>query len=239
MAGSKDINTSVNPNRVQKYNETSLHAAIKNWYAQPGDIIESQVGGYRVDIVRNSLLIEIQTKNFSRLKEKLNFLLDKHRVHLVYPIPILKWIKRIDQNTRRLSPKKGKIDHIFQELIYITQLLNNPNLSLEVLFIHEEEIRQNDGRGSWRRKGISIVDRKLLAVIDNVTLDFPASFMRLLQGFDRHEFTSKDVAVHRNISENLARKMIYCLLKTDLIRTIGRRGRHNLYALEPRRMNGN
>ena len=233
MKGRNNTVASLHSNPILTYNETSLHAALKDWYAQPGDVIESEVDGYRIDIVRGDILIEIQIGNFSRLREKLNFLLKSRRVRLVYPISSQKWIHHVDTQKRRLSPRKGNLDHIFQELIYITPLLDNSNLSLEILFIHDEEIRLHDGQGSWRRNGTSIVDRKLLAVVDHRVLDWPADFRDLLEKFPDHEFTSKDIAVYRNISANLARKMMYCFVKSGVIARIGRRGRHNLYALHP------
>lgn len=34
-------------------NEKSLHASLKQWYAQPGDRFEVAVDGFVIDIVRN------------------------------------------------------------------------------------------------------------------------------------------------------------------------------------------
>jgi hypothetical protein len=65
--------------------ETSLHAALKNWYAKEGDRMEVQVGGYVIDILREGLLIEIQTRGFSSLKAKLIRLTQNYPVRLVYP----------------------------------------------------------------------------------------------------------------------------------------------------------
>ena len=42
-------------------NEKPLHASLKQWYARPGDRFEVAVGGFVIDIVRDDLLIEIQT----------------------------------------------------------------------------------------------------------------------------------------------------------------------------------
>ncbi|MCL5952680.1 MAG: hypothetical protein M1132_13345 [Chloroflexi bacterium] len=73
-------------------NEKSLHAAIKQWYALPGDLLEQPVDGYIVDMVRGPLLIEIQTRNLSALRRKLHALVLHHPVRLVYPIARDKWI---------------------------------------------------------------------------------------------------------------------------------------------------
>ena len=51
--------------------EESLHAALKKWYAQPGDAIEVPLEGFHIDLVRGDLLVEIQTRNFFAIKRKL------------------------------------------------------------------------------------------------------------------------------------------------------------------------
>ena len=67
-------------------NEKSLHAKLKEWYFQPGDRFEEIIDGFHIDIVRNELLIEIQTQNFSSIKRKLTVLLKQFAIRLVFPI---------------------------------------------------------------------------------------------------------------------------------------------------------
>jgi hypothetical protein len=81
--------------RIGTLGEKSLHSALKEWYRQPGDLLEKIVDGFHIDIVRHTLLIEIQTTNFSSIKNKLNTLTEKHRVRLVFPIAQEKWIVRL------------------------------------------------------------------------------------------------------------------------------------------------
>jgi hypothetical protein len=50
-------------------NEFFLHSEIKKVYLLPGDQFEIKLGKYIVDILRGNLVIEVQTKNFSALKE--------------------------------------------------------------------------------------------------------------------------------------------------------------------------
>ena len=75
--------------------EKSLHSALKEWYSEPGDRLEGEVGGFHIDIVRRKLLIEIQTSNFSSQRKKLKTLIAKHRVRLAFPIAKEKWIVRL------------------------------------------------------------------------------------------------------------------------------------------------
>ena len=137
--------TQVAPNQISTLNEKSLHASLKEWYARPGDRLEESVDGFLIDVVRDGLLIEIQTRNFSALKRKLRTLTREHPVRLVYPIASEKWIVRVSKNWRkqlgrRKSPKHGSVENLFEELVSIPTLLAEANFSLEVLLIHEEEV---------------------------------------------------------------------------------------------------
>lgn len=123
-------------------NEKPLHAALKEWYAQPGDRLEVSVDGFVVDIVRGDLLIEIQTANFFSIKRKLTELTAHHPVRLVYPIAREKWIVKLtkdgnSQLSRRKSPKRGALEQIFGELVSFPQILSSPNFSLDVLLIQD------------------------------------------------------------------------------------------------------
>jgi hypothetical protein len=214
--------------------ETSLHAALKAWYAQPGDLLETPVDGYVVDIVRGDLLIEIQTRNFSALKAKLDRLLADHPVRLVYPLAHERWILRVaaDGQTvlaRRKSPRRGGLEHLFTELVRLPNLVAHPNFTLEVLFIQEEQIWRNDGRGSWRRKHWSIADRRLLGVLESRQLATPQDFLDLLPPGLPQPFTSAELAQALGRPSHLAHKMVYCLRAMGVIETVGKRGRAWLY----------
>lgn len=214
--------------------ETSLHANLKDWYAQPGDRLEVRLDGYVIDLVRGDLLIEIQTGNFSSLKSKLNNLVKQHPVRLVHPIAQEKWIVRLDKDRktrlqRRKSPKKGTPIHLFSELVRIPDLIIDPNFSLEVLLIQEEELWLNDGKGSWRRKGWSIYDRRLIGVLSTTSLATAESFQDLLPDSLPQPFSSRDLALAVKQPRYLAQKMAYCLRRMGVINQVGKRGRSLLY----------
>lgn len=214
--------------------ETSLHAAIKEWYARPGDQLEFEVDGYVVDVVRGKTLIEIQTRNFSAIKNKLKDLTECHPVRLVYPVSQIKWIIRLDRDgerarSKRRSPKKGRVEDLFYELVYLPSLVMRPTFSLEVLLIHSEEVLIDDNRGSWRRRRWSIHDRHLLQVVDSRIFSTPQDFMDLLPESLPDYFTTKDLARSLKIRRSLAQKMAYCLQHMGKVKVSGKKGRWHLY----------
>jgi hypothetical protein len=214
-------------------NEKPLHASLKRWYARPGDRFEVAFDGFVIDIVRDDLLIEIQTANFASIKSKLARLVRSHRVRLIYPIVQEKWIIRsakVDGGrvTRRKSPRRGRLEDLFRELVSIPELLSNRNFSLEVLMIREEEARRYEGTRQWRRRGWAIEERRLLEVVDQRLFRESADWRRLLpEGLE--SFTTRDIATARDTGGELAQKMAYCLRKGRVIEWVGRRGRANLY----------
>jgi len=214
-------------------NEHSLHLDIKEWYSLPGDKIEVKVDDFVIDVVRGALLIEIQTRNFSAIKRKLASLVEKHRVRLVYPIPERKWIIRITERSevisRRKSPRKGKLVNLFYELVCIPELVDAENFSLEVLVIEEEEVRCNDGKGSWRRRGVSITDRRLINVTDRVLFNNSKDFLRFLPDGLDELFTNKMLSRKTGISIALARKVTYCLRKMGAIVNVGKNGKELMF----------
>ena len=138
--------------------EQTLHEQLKEIYARETGLIESPLGDYRVDVIRGDLLIEIQTRSFSSIRDKLRDLAGEYRVRLVHPIAYQKWVIRLDregkQVGKRKSPKRGRVEDIFYELVYMPKLLSNMNFELEVVMVDLEEYWIDDGKGSWRRKGV-------------------------------------------------------------------------------------
>ena len=214
-------------------NEKPLHASLKQWYARAGDQFEVAVGGFVIDIVRDDLLIEIQTGNFASIKSKLTNLARSHQVRLIYPIAHEKWIIRSATDDRgrvirRKSPKRGRVEDLFWEMVSIPQLLSNRNFSLEVLMIKEEEARRYEGKRRWRRRGWGIEERRLLEVLDQRLFKESADWRGFLpEGLD--SFTTRDLATAMATCRELAQKMAYCLREGRVIELIGTRGRANLY----------
>lgn len=234
MIGKTSSITEKSSNGIGTRQEKSLHAALKQWYALPGDRLEVPVEGYQIDIVRGDLLIEIQTRNFSALKQKLLVLLENHPVRLVYPIALEKWILRQEApgeeiSGRKRSPRRGRLDHLFGELVRLPQFVRYPNFTFEVLFTREEELRVNDGKGAWRRKGWSIADRRLVEVVDRAVLETPADFKVFLPPELPSIFTARDLARARGIPAYLARKMVYCLREMGIVEIAGKKRRAYLY----------
>lgn len=216
--------------------ETSLHAALKSWYAASHGVQEARVDGYWIDVQINDQLIEIQTRHFEMIQEKLLRLLENYQVRLVHPIAAEKWIVRLSQESesvvnRRKSTHHGRWEHIFLELVHIPTLLAHPNFSLEMLLIREEEIRQDNGKGSWRRKGISIIDRRLIEILERKLIASPRDLRQFLPAGLESPFTNQQLAHQLGINPRLAAKMSYCMRSLNLLQATGRQRNAILYSI--------
>lgn len=215
--------------------ETELHAALKRHYAYSGDQLEVAVDGYIADIVRGGEIIEIQTHNFAALKRKLLSLLERQQVRLVYPIAQAKWITRLDADRksvlgRRKSPKRGALEDVFSELVSLPELMAHPRFTLDVVLIHEDEIRcPRTGRTRRRGSEWRVCNRRLLQVVDSVVFTDPGDFRRFIPADLAQPFTSRDLAVALQRPEYLAHKITYCLRKMGVLTTVGKRRRAWLY----------
>jgi hypothetical protein len=215
-------------------NEKPLHAALKEWYAHPGDRFEVSVDGYVIDLVRGDLLVEIQTGGFSSIKSKLIDLTETYPVRLVYPIPGEKWIVKLAQNvsgraTRRKSPKHGDLIDLFWELVSFPGLVSRSTFSIEVLLTQEDEVRRYTGERRWRRGGWVTEERRLIGVVERAVYHTPFDVATLLPADLETPFTTKDLAQALGRGRRLAQKMAYCLRKMDVIECVGKQGRACLY----------
>jgi len=211
--------------------EMSLHNQLKDKIRLPRDLLEAEVWGFKADIIRGDQVIEIQTGNFPAIRSKITRLLKGYSVTLIYPLTEHRVITRLDgeKQSKRSSPKRGRIEELFNELIYMPTIVLNQRFRLEVFFIWEEEILKNDGEGSWRRRKWSIEDRKLIKVTDIRIFEKPTDYLELLPNGMPQDFGVKDLQKASGISPVLARKMLYTLSKMGLLVEVGKKDRGKIY----------
>jgi hypothetical protein len=216
--------------------ERSLHAHLKRLYTQPGDCVEEKVGGYWVDIRRGDHVIEIQTGSFGSMKRKLDKLLHDRSVRIVHPVAVEKWITKIGADgetflSRRKSPKRGSLYDLFDELVSFPQLVLHPGFSVEVVLVKEEEMRCEDGKGSWRRKGTSIKDHILLEIAGRTVFQGKGDFLQVLPAGWLGPSTNRELSKALKQPYFRIARMTYCLARMELIKPMGKRGNSILYAL--------
>ena len=219
--------TSARP-RMGTIRERPLHASLKRWYARPGDGIEVAVDGFEIDIVRGDLLIEVQTRGFSSMRRKVETLLSRgHRLRIVHPIAVDSWIVKRDADgtvvSRRRSPRHGGVSDVFGELVSVAHLLAHPGLEIDLVLIEMEEYRRHSPDGPWRRKGWTVEERRLIAVLGTLPIRGLADLAALIPADMPERFTTADLAVGLGRPRRTAQQMAYCLRLVDVIVVVGKR----------------
>lgn len=221
-------------NRIGCLNEQPLHAALKRQYAGAVGRVEVKIDNFVVDVCVNGAIIEIQTGNFSSIKTKISQLISGNNLMLVYPIAAEKWLLKYPEGESgktltRKSPKRGRKEEIFSELVSFPELLCSERFSLEIAMIREQEVRVFTGEKPWRKNGWVTVERQLMEILETHTYHKPSDLLTLLHTGLHETFTTGDIARESNIPRRLAQKMAYCLRNMGVIEQIGKEGRSNLY----------
>lgn len=213
-------------------NEGSLHAQLKAWYRQPGDLVEQPVDGYVVDLVHGETLVEIQTGGLSPLRAKLERLLERHPVRLVIPVPLSRRIVRVSPEgevlSARRSPRRGRPQDVFARLVSLPGLLARPGFEIGLLLTHEDEQRRHEPGRAPRRHGWVVAGRSLVSVEDSLLLSTPADAAALLPSLP-DPFGTAEIAAGLGCPRRLAQQATYCLRAMGALDLVGHRGRAVLY----------
>jgi len=225
------------PPGIGRLNEAPLHASLKEYYACENAQMEAPVDGYIVDVKRGDLLIEIQTGGFSAIKTKLQRLVENHPLLLVYPVALEKWIVKrpkddAGKETRRKSPKQGKVVEVFRDLVSFPHLLLDDHFTLEIVLTQEEDIRCYNGKRRWRNAGWVTEERRLIRVVEQHTIRSPQEFLPYLPSELPQQFSTADLSNALRISRRMAQKMSYCLRRMKVFHEVGRKNRSILYEVQ-------
>jgi ribosomal protein S25 len=217
---------------IGTHNESSLHRDLKFRYAGQDGETEAKVAGFVADgINAEGEYFEIQIGSFGPLKKKALAL--QGRLRVIHPIIITKYIevynKRGKLQYRRKSPRRGQPWDLFNVLVYSPDLPLIPGLVIELALVDAAEQRVQDGKGSWRRKGVSIRDRQILVFHTRITLEKPSDYIRFVPFKKKEKFTSALLAQKAGISVDLARKTLYVLTKIGIVKKIGKQGNALVY----------
>lgn len=221
--------------------ETSLHRQLKESYANDCCDVEVRLGQYRIDAIRDDELIEVQHGSLAAIRDKVRQLLRTHRVRVVKPIIARKRIIRQQRRdgavtSRRMSPSRGDLLDLFDELIYFTNVFPHDRLTLDVPMVQVEEWRLPPGGTHRRRRRqakfrvkdvvlTQILEQRefryaedLLGLLDTTAMDGAFNTAQLAEWIDRPRWFAQRVA--------------YVLRKTGAATSLGRKRSGMLYSIE-------
>ena len=214
--------------------EKTVHAILKNYYEPDEDRQEIPIENYVADIYSDGEIIEIQTRQFNKLRDKLQTFLSLYPVTVVYPIPREKWLIWVDEESgelskKRKSPAKGNPYVAFIELYKIKMFLKDPNLRLRFVLIDMEEYRLLNGWSKDKKKGSTRYDRIPTQLVEEVEINCPEDYMQFVPYELEDDFTTKDFAKAAHIPVNLAQTVLNILFFVGTVERVGKQGRAYLY----------
>ncbi|MBP3742329.1 MAG: hypothetical protein J6J00_05025 [Treponema sp.] len=233
-------------------NESSLHKTLKIMYSQ---IYEGQTEveseGHVYDIVtKKGNIIEIQTKNLSKLLPKIKDAISKgHNVKVVHPNILDTKIELYDEENNllssRKSPKKGCIYDIFKELTGLYPILLDKRFSLEIIQIsmiekrlRTKEAEQSKNKKRRFKKNWQKEDKRLSEIHGTIIFNSAEQYLALLPSSLPQEFTAKDLAYElkgiKELPERISKDshlIIWVLEKMQLLERCGTKNRSRLYRI--------
>jgi len=215
-------------------NESSLHRTLKFQYAGPGGKTETEVGGFVADGIRkNGEYIEVQTGSFGPLRKKVKEFASIGKVRIIHPITVTKTIEvyNIEGKLlyRRKSPLHGTPWDIFNALLHAPQLPLIKGVTIEIAMVDIIEKRVKDGKGAWRRKGISIKDKQLSAFHESILLSKKKDYLRFIPFNIEEKFTVSSHAEKAGIKKWMSQRALYVLMKMNVIKRVGKEGNAWVY----------
>lgn len=234
QARNKILGVSRERQGIGTYCEKSVHAILKYYMEFNENFHEIPTNGYVADILKDGNVIEIQTANFNKLRDKLSVFLNDYQVTIVYPIPYIKYLLWIDEKTgeiskKRKSPKLGNPYNSFYELYKIKKFLTHPNLKLKILLINMEEYRLLNGYSENRKKGSSRYDRIPLEIVQEINIDSIEDYMQLVPIDLKENFDANEYSKAAKVDISIARTALNILWDIGIVKRVGKNGNRFIY----------
>ena len=217
--------------------EKTVHSTLKQYLSGNLANQEIKIGTYYADVCVDGHIFEIQTRQFHKLRSKLDFFLQEHPVTVVYPVTNVNYLRWVTPDTGEITtPKKstrrGNPLQVFGELYGIRPFLSHPGFSLKIVLMDMEEYRMLDGYGKDKKKRASKCDKFPLKLVAEYDIETPADYMMLLPAELPDSFTAKEFAKLTKIPVALAQTTLLLLTELQIVLRTGKQGNAYIYELK-------
>ena len=214
--------------------EKLLHRTLK-FYLEPDESRhEAPAQGYVADILGEGGIIEIQTRAFRNLRNKLEAYLPVYPVTLVYPVVVERRVIWVDADSGEMSepkrsPKKGRPSDVLSELSQLPDRAPSERLRLKLVLLCADEYRLADGRGPNNRRGATKMDiypTELRGIIDVTSLSELGDLLPTLPEI----FTAKQFYSAMRLRGIRASVTLSYVMRIGLVERVGKQGSAYLYS---------
>ena len=216
--------------------EKTVHSTLKQYLSRDLANQEIKIGSYFADVCVDGHIFEIQTRQFHKLRSKLDFFLKEHPVTVVYPVTNVNFLRWVTPDTGEITaPKKstrrGNPLQVFAELYGIRPYLSHPNFSLKIVLMDMEEYRMLDGYGKDKKKRATKCDKFPLKLVAEYDIETPPDYMMLLPPELPDTFTAKEFARLSKIPVGLAQTTLLLLTELHIVLRTGKQGNAYIYEI--------
>jgi hypothetical protein len=224
-------------NGIGTYSESTLHAVLKNYYEPDTERHELRVGRYVADIVGEEGIVEIQTQQLFRIKEKIREFLPVAPVTVVCPVikeRVVVWrnAETGEITGTRKSPKHESIYSAMVELYSLRGYIREPGFSFAVPVIAAEDIKDFKLNKYGKKSETRRLDRIPTDLLYEETFSCPSDYSKIVPEGLPDIFTSEDFSKCAHISRSDARTVLSLLCETETVSRICREKKGWKYTLK-------
>lgn len=218
---------------IGELSEKSVHHIIKNIISNKENQ-EVKIKNYYADILLDeNNILEIQTGNFNKLRDKLLCYLEDYNVTIVYPITYKKEINWIDKETGVIKQVAKRTEYSkfykgFKELYKIKGFLDNNNISVVLLLVDIDEYRYLDGYDKTLKKRATKIDKVPKKIDDILILNKKEDYNYFINNLDG-DFSVKDFKKYSKTTIKDAGICVNILRYLGIIEFIRKDGREYIY----------
>lgn len=235
-AKNKTVNSSHGNRGIGTLGEKTLHAVLKAYYEPDCDSHEIKIGRFVADIVGENGIVEIQTRQLKKLVPKLRCFLEATDVTVVYPVPKIKNVCWLDEETGEISKSRKstrKYDEYYAmfELYNLREFIKNPRFHVVLCMLEIDEIRSLNGWSKDKKRGSTRFDRIPKRLLEEIHLYCAEDYWQLLPIDVEENFTSAELAHAIKKDRDTARELLYILEAAELVKRTGKKGNNILYSV--------
>lgn len=221
--------------RIGTLNEKSTHAFIKRYITEDKSCYEIQMYGYIADILKDGMIYEIQSKDFGRLRQKLDCYLANNRdVTIVYPVSTVRYLNWVDPSTDIVVERKrvysGYNEHsVFKELYKIRNYLSDSHIHIRVISLEVEDYKYLDGYGPNGKNRATKIDKIPSKVIGDITFGVSGGYEKFIPSTLGETFTSDKYAKAIKSKLDITRVELLILTELGYLARVGKQDRRYIY----------
>ena len=215
--------------------ERSVHAVLKKYYEPFSDSHEIKLGRYIADIVGENGIIEIQTAQLFKLKDKLKTFIPCCRTTVVYPLIAERRIVKCDIHGNKISARKSPLKlnpyNAFEELYPLREFISDENFRFCICIIKADVFKAPGKTTKGKTKNNIKSDTVPTELIDEIYLNSPRDYFQFIPENLPEKFTSADFSETARISKNLARTFLNTVTAAGCAERCGKSGNNILFRI--------